>query len=76
MNKNYLVATNACRWKYRRINLRQRHSDNADKKFQQFNRLNFSNHPIRYSTKTTTVIWISYKLISNYYGDTEKVITF
>ena len=68
MNKNYLVATNA----YRRINLRLRHSNNADKKFQQFKRLNFSNHPIRYSTETTTVIWVSTKPISNYYGDTEK----
>ena len=76
MNKNYLVITNACRWKYRRINIRLRHSNNADKKFQQFKRLNFSNHPIRYSTKTTTVIWISIRPISNYYGDTEKVITF
>ena len=53
MNKNCLVATNACRWKYRRINLRLRHSNNADKKFQQFKRLNFSNHPIRYSTEAT-----------------------
>ena len=76
MNKNCLVATNACRWKYQRINLRLRHSNNADKKFQQFKRLNFSNHPIRYSTETTTVIWISTQSISNYYGDTEKVITF
>ena len=71
MNNNYLVATNACR-----INLRLRHSNNADKKFQQFKRLNFSNHPIRYSTETTTVIWISTQPISNYYGDAEKVITF
>ena len=76
MNKNCLVATNARRWKYRRINLRLRHSNNADKKFQQFKRLNFSNHPIRYITETTTVIWISTQPISNYYGDTEKVITF
>ena len=76
MNKNNLVATNACRWKYRRINLRLRHSNYADMKFQQFKRLNFSNHPIRYSTETTTVIWISTQPISNYYDDTEKVITF
>ena len=76
MNKNYLIATNACRWKYWHIDLRQRHSNNADKKFQQFKRLNFSNHPIRYSTETSTVIWISIQPISNYYGDTEKVITF
>ena len=55
---------------------RLRHSKNADKKFQQYNRLNFSNHPIRYSTETTTVIWISTQPISNYYGDTENVITF
>ena len=74
--KDYLVAKNACRWKYRRINLWLRHSNNADKKFQQFKRLIFSNHPIRYSTETTTVIWISTKPISYYYGDTEKVITF
>ena len=26
--------------------------------------------------ETTTVIWISTQPISNYYGDTEKVITF
>ena len=76
MKKNCLVTTNACRWKYRRINLRLRHSNNAEKKFQQFKRLNFSNHPIIYSTETTTVIWISTQPISNYYGDTEKVITF
>ena len=50
--------------------------NNADKKFQQYKRLNFSNHPIRYSTETTTVIWISTQPISNYYGDTENVITF
>ena len=56
MNDIHLVDTNACRWKYRRINLRLRHSNNADKKFQQCKRLNFSNHPIRYSTETTTVI--------------------
>ena len=65
-----------CRWKYRRINLQLRHSNNADKKFQQFKRLNSSNHPIRYSTETTAVIWISTQPISNYYGDKEKVITF
>ena len=76
MNKNYLVVTNACRLKYLRINLRLRHSNNADKKFQQFKRLNFSNHPIRYSPETTTVIWISAQPISNYDGDTENVITF
>ena len=76
MNKNYLVTTNACRWKYWRINLQLRHSNNADKKFQQFKRLDFSNHPIRYSTETTTVIWISTQPISNHYGDMEKVITF
>ena len=76
MNKNYIVATNVYRWKYRRINLRLRHSNNADNKFQQFKRLNFSNHPIRYSTETTVVIWISTQPISNYYSDTEKVVTF
>ena len=46
MYNMHLVATNACRWKYRRINLLLRHSNNADKKFQQYKRLNFSNHPI------------------------------
>ena len=76
MNNMHSVAKNACRWKYRRINLRLRHSNNADKKFQQYIRLNFSNHPIRYSTETTTVKWISTQPISNYYGDTENVITF
>ena len=55
MNKNYLVATNACRWKYLRINLRLRHSNNADKKIQQFKKLNFkSSNQIQYR---------------NYYGD-------
>ena len=34
MNKYYLDATNARLWKYRRINLQLRHSNNADKKFQ------------------------------------------
>ena len=74
----HLVSTNACRWKYRRItiNLQLRHSNNADKKFQQYKRLNFSNHPIRYSTESTAVIWISTQPISNYYGDMENVITF
>ena len=33
MNNYYLDATNACR-KYRHINLRLRHSNNVDKKFQ------------------------------------------
>ena len=75
MNNHYLDATNVCRWKYRCINLRLRHWNNADKKFQQYKSLNFSNHPIRYSTWTTTVIWISTQPISNYYGDTENVIT-
>ena len=76
MNNIHLVATNACCWKYRRINSRLRHSNNADKKYQQYKSLNISNHPIRYSTETTRVIWISTQPISNYYGDTEKVITF
>ena len=76
MNNIHLVATNACRWKYRRINFRLRQSNNANKKFQQYKRLNFSNPPIRYSTETTTVIWISTQTISNYYGDTENVTTF
>ena len=31
-------------------NLRLRHSNNVDKKFQQYKSLKFSNHPIRYST--------------------------
>ena len=61
MDKNYLVAANACRWKYRRINLRLRHSNNADKKFQQFKRFNFSNHPIRYNKKTTRVPVLSHQ---------------
>ena len=74
MNNMHLVAINACRWKYRRINLRLRHSNNADKKFQQY--LTFSNHPIRYSTETTSVILISTQPISNYYCDTENDITF
>ena len=30
MNKYYLIATNARPWKYRRINLRLRHSNYAD----------------------------------------------
>ena len=47
-----------------------------DKKFKQYNSLNFTNHPIRYSAESTTVIWISTQPISNYYGDTENVITF
>ena len=41
MNKYYLNATNARRWKYERINLRLRHSNNADKKFQQSISMNF-----------------------------------
>ena len=36
MNKYYLDATNVRRWKYRRINLQLRHSNNADKKFQRY----------------------------------------
>ena len=40
------------------------------------NKFEFLNNPIRYGKETTTVIWISTKPISNYYGDTEKVITF
>ena len=36
----------------------------------------FLNNPIRYSKETTTLIWISTQPISNYYGDTEKIITF
>ena len=76
MNKYYLDATNARRWKYRRINLRLRHSNNADKKFQRFIKFEFKNNPIRCSKDTTTVIWLLTKPISNYYGDTENVITF
>ena len=34
------------------------------------------NKSIRYSTETTMVIWNSTQPISNYYGNTEKVITF
>ena len=42
MNKYYLIATNAYRWKYQRINLQLRYSNNADaKKFQQLISLNF-----------------------------------
>ena len=47
---------------------------NADKKFQHYKSLNFSNHPIRSSTETTTVIWISTQPISNCYGDTERLL--
>ena len=72
MNNIHLIATNACRWKYRLINLRLHHSNNTDKKFKQYKSLNFSNHPIRYSTETAMVIWISTQPMNNYYGDTEK----
>ena len=41
MNMYYLDATNARRWKYRRINLQLRHSNNVDKKFQRQISLNF-----------------------------------
>ena len=41
MNKYNLIATNACRCKYGRINLRLRYSNNADKTFQQYINLNF-----------------------------------
>ena len=40
------------------------------------NKFEILNNAIRYSTEPTTVIWILTQPISNYYGDTEKVITF
>ena len=77
MNKYYLVDTNGCRCKYRRIDLRLHHSNNADKKFHAtIAKFEFLNNPIRYSKETNTVIWISTQPISNYYGDKENVITF
>ena len=75
MNKYYLNATNARRWKYERINLRLRHSNNADKKFQQSISMNFEIIQSDTIKKPTTVIWISIQPISNYNGDTENPIT-
>ena len=59
MNKYYLSAKNACRYKYRHINLRLRYSNNVDKNFHQ----KLAWYGILYFYKANQ------KQSSNYYSD-------
>ena len=80
MNNIHLVATNACRWKYWRINLRLHHLNNADKRFQTIHKFEFlkSSNQIQYRNYNGDSDFnpANQQLLTDYYGDTENVITF